>query len=411
MEEPAAKAIEVAAAARELSRKPLYLQALTVDPSLFAACQRLVGHRFAKHYNRVTLFKVLAGERSRATDSALASRPIMHLPASTQRQQVRRHSRSVALLIALLAGPAAIAAPPAEAPLHISSQAPLQSLRLGLLPVVPAQLPRGETLVQMSGTWTNVWVNDAPSLLLDYEALDSRITLIHGLTERTELQLEVENRKGFGGFLDPLIQDFHGMIGNGMNGRDSVGRNQVHIEIRDPETGKLLLDRHALGSYSRGIVASVAHSRPLASGQLAYAGSVRVPLRHGGDEVWQSADAGVSLAWSRVVRGRSIHLGGALTRFRKSDLTPITLDRTQKTGFVALVQPVTPRTALIVQYLFNDGAASRGPLSRSAHELTFGGRIHLNEATSLDIGILENIIHFDNGPDFGFHVAITRRTR
>jgi multidrug efflux system outer membrane protein len=49
-----------------------YLQVLVVERSLFGARQRLVGLRFAEQANRITLFKVLAGESSRRADKETA---------------------------------------------------------------------------------------------------------------------------------------------------------------------------------------------------------------------------------------------------------------------------------------------------------------------------------------------------
>lgn len=79
----------------------------------------------------------------------------------------------------------------------------------------------------------------------------------------------------------------------------------------------------------------------------------------------------------------------------------------QLTGFGAVIQPLTPRSAVILQYLFNEGAMLSGPVSRSAHEVTVGSRFRLSDRTSLDIGLVENIINYDNGPDFGVHFGIS----
>jgi hypothetical protein len=65
----------------------------------------------------------------------------------------------------------------------------------------------------------------------------------------------------------------------------------------------------------------------------------------------------------------------------------------------------------VVQYLFSEGAAETGALGRNAHELTVGGRVHVTADTSVDIGLIENFINYDNGPDFGIHIGISRRTR
>lgn len=91
--------------------------------------------------------------------------------------------KSLLLSLILIATPAVAEGSQVESPLRFASQAPLQSLRLGLMPFGPAYLQKGETRVHLSGTWTNVWVNDQPGVLLDYEALDSRIAVVHALSD------------------------------------------------------------------------------------------------------------------------------------------------------------------------------------------------------------------------------------
>ncbi|HEX6177459.1 MAG TPA: DUF3187 family protein, partial [Thermoanaerobaculia bacterium] len=71
-------------------------------------------------------------------------------------------------------------------------------------------------------------------------------------------------------------------------------------------------------------------------------------------------------------------------------------------------QPVTQRTSVIVQYLFNEGIAATGSLGRHAHEVTIGGRMRIANRTSIDFGLIENVLNYDNGPDFGIHFAIVR---
>ena len=317
----------------------------------------------------------------------------------------------IASLIIVLA--AAVPAEPAqiESPLRIASQAPLQSLRLGLLPVVPGELEEGEVRVGLAGTWTNVWINDRPNLLLDYEALDSRLTVGWALSRETQLEIAFEERSGFGGLLDPFIQNFHDRIGNGLNGRDSVPRGTVNIEVRNPQTGEIVISRRDIGPFSRGLSMTVSRTSPSRFGRLAYATTLRVPLKHAGDE-WSSApDLGVSAAWSRNIGGRSVHLGGGLTRFGADHLEGLSVLRYQRTGFAAVVQPLTPRTSVVVQYLFNEGAAETGALGRNAHELTLGGRVYLARGTAVEIGLIENFINYDNGPDFGVHIGISRTLR
>ncbi len=315
------------------------------------------------------------------------------------------------LTLCLVIGPPLFAQSPIEPPLQVASQSPLQSLRLTLLPVVPAELRKGEMRVAVSETWTKVWINDRPDMLLDYEALDSRLNASWALSTLTQLQLEVDGRSRFGGLLDPLIQNVHRLIGNGLNGRDTVPRDSVNIEVRDPNSGRLLMSRHYGGPFARGVAITMTQTRPSQWGRLAYAATVRVPVRNTPEDGTSGADLGLSGAWSRNIRGRSVHLGAGITRFGTNLLEGVPAERLQRTGFAAVVQPLTRRVDLIAQYLFNEGVAKSGALTRNAHELTVGGRVRIGDRSAVEFGLLENLLTDRNGPDFGIHFGIVRRSR
>src|SRR2546428_873758 len=101
-----------------------------------------------------------------------------------------------------------------ESAMWISSQSPLQSLPLGLLPAVPRDLAPGEISTQRSETWTNVWIDQRPELLIDYEAVDSRLGVSIGLRRSMQLQIALEDRTRTRGKLGSLIEQFHHVIGN-----------------------------------------------------------------------------------------------------------------------------------------------------------------------------------------------------
>lgn len=301
---------------------------------------------------------------------------------------------------------------PIELPLRVASQAPLQSLRLGLVPLVPDELEQGEVRIEVSGTLTNIWIDDRPSLLLDYEVLDSRLRVGWALSASTQIELGLEQRSGFGGLLDSLIQSFHEKAGFSLDGRDLVPRGAVNIEVRDPESGEILIWRDHIGSFSRGLSLALARTNRSPRSSFSYAASVRLPLPHEGEQwISGSTDAGLSAAWSRTIGGRSVHLGGGITRFGTNELDGIRIKRFQKTGFAAVTHPFSPRTAVILQYLFNEGVAEAGALSGSIHELTLGARVRISNRTAVEIGLLENLINYDNGPDFGIHLGIVTIAR
>jgi hypothetical protein len=209
------------------------------------------------------------------------------------------------------------------------------------MPFGPADLQKGETRVHLSGTWTNVWVNDQPGVLLDYEALDSRIAVAHALSDSTQLEIDFEERSAFGGLLDGFIQDFHRQIGNGLNGRDSVPRGTVNIVVRDPQSDEVVISRHNVGAFSRGVSLTLGRSASTKRGRFGWAATVRLPLRHAGEELTSSTDAGLSTSWSHNVGRTSVHFGGGLTRFGTTDVDGVRTSRFQRTGLAAVVHSVT----------------------------------------------------------------------
>jgi len=292
-----------------------------------------------------------------------------------------------------------------ESPMWISSQSPLQSLHLGLLPAVPRDLAPGEMSTQRSETWTNVWIDQRPELLIDYEAVDSRLGVNIGLQRSMQLQIALEDRTGTGGKLDSMIETFHHLIGN-RDDRHTVNRDTVNIELRDPKTGALIVSRHSLGPFSRAASATLSKRYAFGPGQLAGAVSVRIP-RKGSDALGPGGiDSGVSLAWSGLIRGRSVHVGAGLSRLASPYIGPLRVGRSEKTLFASAVQPMTAHTALIAQYLFNASIAESGPLATGSHEITVGTRVHVTRYTAFDFGVVENIVNFNNGPDFGFHFGL-----
>ena len=66
--------------------------------------------------------------------------------------------------------------------------------------------------------------------------------------------------------------------------------------------------------------------------------------------------------------------------------------------------------AFVLQYLSSQGVAKDlGVFSDTSNEIVLGWKWEVWEAGVLEIGLLENVVSFDNSPDFGVHVAFTQR--
>src|SRR6266852_4377298 len=133
-------------------------------------------------------------------------------------------------------------------PLRLGSQSPFQSLRFGIDPRTPSTLAEGQWEAHVTETWCNTFVYDPGRLLLDFETLDTRVSLAYGLLDELELELEFENRSGFGGIMDRFINAFHRTFGLTDAGRHDFPRNQFQIQIPDNKGAPAV----ALGSDDKG---------------------------------------------------------------------------------------------------------------------------------------------------------------
>lgn len=302
-------------------------------------------------------------------------------------------------------------------PLALASQSPFQSLRFGITPTTPSTLTRGETQLRLTGTWANVWAYDETrgTYLLDYETLHGEASLAYGVSDTFQLGLQVEARTLFGGILDGLIQSFHDLVGIGQGGRDLFPRDQIHIEL-DPGGGrpKTVLGNEAAGVYARNLVLTAQHNISCGTAVLP-ALSWSVSLRHEigqvrGLEGGGGTDVAFAVASSRRWGEWYGYLTLASTWFGRHEVYGIPLTTHQLSLLAAAEWRYRPRTSAVVQLLATQGVAKDfGPFSDPSWEITLGWKSEVATGTVLELGLIENIITFDNSPDFGIHAGVTTR--
>jgi Protein of unknown function (DUF3187) len=298
-------------------------------------------------------------------------------------------------------------------PLHLYSQSPFQALRLGILPTTPSTLPRGRHEVRATATWVNIWAREADAFL-DFEMLQGVVALDYGLTDRLQIETEVQDRSRFGGLMDGLIQGFHDWFRLDQDGRDQVPRGAFTFDLNPPGGPAVSLGRGARGTFSRSLQVSLRQN--LACGDarrpaVSYDVTARLEtidardLSHGND-----VDLGASLA----LAGRSgpTFLYGTIgyARFGKDRFRGIPIRNGQVTALFAVEWRVRPRNALIFQYLWTQGLVPGfAPFSAPSNEVTLGWKWELAGPTLLEAGVIENLFSFDNSPDFGVHIGLSRR--
>lgn len=267
----------------------------------------------------------------------------------------------------------------------------------------------------MAGTWSNIWANGGMDYLLDFESLDSSASIAHGVSDVLQVEVEIEDRSRFGGLMDGFIQGFHDLFSIDQNGRDEVPRGDFDFDLR-PGAGRprISLDDGDRGSFSRNAIVTVQHNVTCGKGAgpaFSYALTARFPLSEAKDlEGGSSTDLGISISASRRFGKFYAYETLSVARFGKTRFRGIELRRDQISTLTALEWRFLPTMSFVLQYLLSEGAADDlGPFSRPSREITIGLKGEVARGTVLEVGLLENVITHDNSPDFGLHLAVSRR--
>lgn len=307
--------------------------------------------------------------------------------------------------------------------LNLRSQSPFQGLRLAVVPRTPSTLAHGQHQVTVATTWANLWAVDQEAFdpadgqlgpyVFDSETLDLDIGYSYGLSDVFQLGLGYEQRWRFGGVMDGFIEGFHDLFGIGQNGRDHWPRDQTYVFI-DPGDGRppVIRDGSQGRTIARGVNATFQHNVTCGTSTLpALSWTATIRASVGGEDLeGTDLDLALSAAASRRFGDVYLYLTLGYTWYGTDEIDGLELARNQLSVLAAAEWRFKPRMSLVLQYLGSEGVAiDLGPFSETSHEVVVGWKWELREAGVLEIGLLENIINFNNSPDFGVHAAFTQR--
>ena len=310
-------------------------------------------------------------------------------------------------------------------PLNVRSQSPFQSLRLGIVPRTPSTLAHGQHQLRLGGTWSNIWSSDRGSFdpangdygayLLDYASLDATLAYSYGLSDTFQIEAEFEQRWRFGGAMDALIEQFHDLFGLGQAGRTEWPRNQTLIFV-DPQNGTppvSLSGSEASGAFARDLLVTLQHNVTCGTAKwpaLSWAVTGRYSLGNPGDLEGSAFDIALSAAASRRFGKLYVYLTLGYVLYGSDAVYGLEIETTQVTALAAAEWRFKPRMSFTLQYLGTQGVAKDlGVFSETSNEIVLGWKWEVRQAGVLGIGLLENIVVFDNSPDLGVHVGFTRR--
>ncbi len=299
-----------------------------------------------------------------------------------------------------------------DGPLHFRTLSPFQAVRAGFAPVTPSNLPPGCFELGHAASWVNLWAYSQGRWLLDYEIADNSLWLSMGLSDRFVATVEVQHSARFGGHIDHWIEEFHDLFGLPQGHREEFPEDDFHFEVApDGSRPAVALSKGDRGTFVTSGTATLQYA--LTPGDEVWpAISVGLSIRAAShaDIHSQGIDASLSLSAARRFGDFHVYVSGNFAWYGHEDFQDIELRPLQWTWLAAVEWRFMPRTTFVFQYLLSQGAVSRyEDFSKPSHEITFGWKVELWPGTVIEIGVVENIVTFDNSPDVGMHGGITYR--
>lgn len=353
---------------------------------------------------------------------------------------VRMLRRAVACSLALLAFPAcsAFSQSPATGPFMQRDQFPVRMLFLGLRPEAGDLLPRRSVQWAVQFDYANTYASTLPvgdtliaddyyraappdeyRLFVDTESLRVSVDLDWRIASRLQIGATLPFLKHGGGFLDGVVEGFHGMFNLSNGGREWAPRNDYGVFV--VRNRRFWIKSVESASFRPGDLV-VRLKTPLNRGgdelNLALAGALKLPTGNletlTGSGGWDF-QAALFATWRprRPERDMIFHANLAHSRLGRPTLGEGFPLRSITTFVLAFEYRTTGRLAALVQTQVNIGpfpGSRLGPLNRTAIEATAGVRYALSESLSLGMGLTENLSQYQNTPDVGLHAGIVWRT-
>jgi hypothetical protein len=298
-------------------------------------------------------------------------------------------------------------------PLNLSSQSPFQALRLGIRPRTPSTLGRGQREFRALATWVNIWAN-GDDYFLDFEMLQTAFAFTYGISDTLQVEFEIQQRDRFGGEMDGLVQGFHDLFGIDQDGRDQVPRNQFTFDLSPAGGPNVSLDSGDRGTFSRSLQVSLQHNVTCGTARapaFSYSVTSRLETADAGD-LQGGGDVDLGASGSLARRVKHFYFYGTLgyAWFGRDEFRGLKLKDTQYTIMAAVEWRIRATHSFVLQYLRTEGlVADFGPFTDDSHEVTLGWKWEARPRMVIEVGLIENLIAFDNSPDFGIHVGLVRR--
>lgn len=298
---------------------------------------------------------------------------------------------------------------------HIRSLSPGHLLRPSISMIDIRRVRSGQAEMDFGVSWGNVWNYDPNHYVIDAEWLQLQWRITCAVFDHVEAGMAVTFSGRFGGFGDGPIEGFHDATGlGGTAGRDDRPRNEILVRILNDEGEEVfLLEDEAWGINDIPVFATwlVTPGNGWVPA-IALTGGATLPM--GDEEQLQGAGStvygGGILLSKRLERSRLYAVLGAGVTYGGNDvIAGIELEKAEYTGLAALECAMTDRFSLLTQMTISSPVAKDYyDFADPAHELNLGFKWDVDDNTSFEFNVTENLFSFGNTTDFGLHFGLSK---
>lgn len=301
----------------------------------------------------------------------------------------------------------------AYGPLRLSTQSPFQSMRLTPGVNAPSNLPRGRWETRETNTWSKMW-GMSDRYLLDFEVFRQTQSIVYGVTNDLQAELGVGQSSKFGGKLDGFVRGFHDMFGIQQSGRDLYARGEYHFQLRPKGGAPIDIEEDRGGDPSQDFIFAALHQTLTRGNDVLPAVSVSFTfqsrLEGSPDLSGNALETAFSVTFAKRFGDFYGYVSFGATWLGDQKLHGVDLRSTGFSALAAVEWNLMADISLVVQHLYSRGAMSGyGALSEPSYEISLGVKIEAARGMVVEFAVIENIIVYDNSPDFGVHFGLTQQ--
>jgi hypothetical protein len=271
------------------------------------------------------------------------------------------------------------------------------------MPRAPEVLPAGAHEFRAGSAVSSIYATDS-DYHINMNLADTRVGLAVGLGQCWDVELALAERSIVQAHLDQLTFAFHRAFGYSDSGHQ---QEAGHINVDIPEYG-VHLDDGDMGPFSR--------SAELTLTRLLWARSARAPaaavsfmarrelLEQRGDA--PETDVGVGLSLGQTAGRDRVYGDLTYIWFGANRYLGIPLEAHQLAAALVYEWPRSDDFSWLAQYLYTTGVMQHlGALDEPSHELQLGAKWRY-EAVEIEAALIENVIVYNNGPDYGLALGL-----